>query len=139
MFTIEVQIHVGIEEKSIILILSLLKILMFCSLCMFVLIFIKFCFANTFFQSYWGITDMEHFVSLRCTMNWFDTFTYCKMNITIVLATTSIRLYISFPSFVVKKFQYSLSNFQVCITELLTIITVLYIRVPKLLYLKTES
>ena len=46
----------------------------------------------TFFplQVYWDIFDIQHCVSLGCTVWWLDAFIYCRMMTTIALAITSI-------------------------------------------------
>ena len=82
-------------------------------------------------QLYWGTVDIQ-WVNLRCTICWFETPIYCKMTITITLANTYIMSHNYHLFFVVRIFKiYSLSNFQVYNTVLLTVISRLYIRSPE--------
>ena len=84
-------------------------------------------------------TDIQHCISLRCTMCWIDTLTYCKMITTMVLANTSITSHIYYYIFVVKTFKiYSLSNFHIYNT-VLSVITMLYTSDPQLIHLITGS
>ena len=76
--------------------------------------------------------------SLRNMTCWFDI--YCNMTTTVPLANISILSH-KYPFFsVVKTFKlYSLSNFQVYGTVLLSMITMLYIRFSELVHLITGS
>ena len=89
-----------------------------------------------FFQPCWDIIDMKHCVSLRYSVWRFGTNIYCKMITTRGLANTSITscnflfvrvvrmLKICFPS-----------NLQVYHVVLISVVTMLYISSPELVYL----
>ena len=86
-------------------------------------------------QVYWYITDIEH-VSLRCIMWWFDAQIFL-----VRLADTSFTSYSCHVVFViVRKYKINLySTFQVQDTEVLTVVTMLYIRSSELILLTTGS
>ena len=91
-------------------------------------------------QIYWDTIDMQHCVSLRCTMCWFDTFVYCKMITMIALANTCVTSHNYHFFFMVRIFKvYSLISFPVYNTELLTIVTTPYLRSPECSPLLTGS
>ena len=93
-----------------------------------------------FSSQFWDISDTYHCAGLRCTVWWFHTHINCKI-ITIRLVNTSFTSHnYYFVVVMVKLFKiYSVSNFQVYSTVLLTIAITLYIRAPELIHLITRS
>ena len=89
-----------------------------------------------FFRYNWHITH----VHLRDTMWWVDTRLYFEVIITSVWISTSISSHnYHFFSMVGTLKIYSLSNFQMYNTVLLTVVTMLPIRSPEIMHLIPES
>lgn len=78
------------------------------------------CFFN------WGVINILHFINFRSTTEWFNVCIYCKM-----ITIHSCKNF----SFWWKLVRFTLfSSFQICNTVLFTIVTMLYITSPWLIY-----
>ena len=87
-----------------------------------------------FCNFYWDVINMQYHTGLRCTTQWFD------ICIIAVITTTSLvnthrLIYLNFFLMIRTVKVYSLSNFQIHNTVLLTVVTILCVRPPELAYL----
>lgn len=76
-----------------------------------------------YFKFCWDTIDIQHFIILRCTACWFDTFIYCGMITIKELANTSITTHNYNMFFVIRTTKISSpSSFEVYKTVSLTMI-----------------
>lgn len=92
---------------------------------------------TTFFVFFnWGIIDIKHCISFRCTKQWSNICIFGKINTTVDLV--NICHYLSLSNFYLwwELLRFSFSNFHICSTVLLTVVNMLYIIRPWLIYFR---